>query len=160
MARRGGSQEKHRAVLARLTLNQLDGDWGAPPPDATSLVTRCHEYRDIPLGELTVDQLRCLLLQTISTDRLVPIALEILSDDPLIEDFHYPGELLNAVLMIDDPAWWRSNPGLLKQTLDIYRRAFRIQSVRDLRCTEGGDQDPAHWERWAARVAELRSLVS
>ena len=80
----------------------------------TSLIKRCHEYRKIPINELTVEQLRTLISQDIGLKYLIPITIEILNKDILAEGDLYPGDLLETVLKIDI-VFWRNNINLKEQ---------------------------------------------
>jgi contact-dependent growth inhibition (CDI) system CdiI-like immunity protein len=88
------------------TIQQIEGsDWGDPPADGSTLVTRCTQLRRKPLAELTVEDLRIMLGQEIGVPILLPLAIEILTADPLAEGDFYPGDLLVAVLRLPDSAW-------------------------------------------------------
>lgn len=93
-----------------LTLQDIDGQrWGEPADDASYLIRRGHELHSLPLRDLTVEDLRLLLGQRIGTAVLVPRALRVLADDPWAEGDFYPGDLLAAVLRLDDD-YWSSHP--------------------------------------------------
>ena len=88
------------------TLEEVEArPWGEPPADASYLVARCHALRRLPLDELEIEDLRMLLGQSIGAPTLVPRALRVLSDDPLAEGDFYRGDLLAAVLRLDDSYW-------------------------------------------------------
>lgn len=93
-----------------MTLTQLEGDdWGPPPADATGLVATVHRLRHVPLADLDAGALRVLLGQRVGTEALMPRALAMLADEPLVEGTYYPGDLLVAVLMA--PAeYWAAHP--------------------------------------------------
>ena len=50
--------------------------WGPAPAEATYLVRRCHEVRNKPLDEFTVEDLRLMIGQQIALQHLVPLALQ------------------------------------------------------------------------------------
>nr|WP_225957341.1 contact-dependent growth inhibition system immunity protein [Amycolatopsis lexingtonensis] len=90
-----------------LSLEQLEGHaWGAPPADATRLVRTAHELRRKPVGDLGAEDLRLLLLQQVSVELLVPLALDLLERKPLTEGDFCPGDLLKV-----PPAHWRLHTG-------------------------------------------------
>ncbi|RLK58064.1 contact-dependent growth inhibition system immunity protein [Actinokineospora cianjurensis] len=89
----------------KLTLNELDGDWGPPPPDTTRLVRTTHQLRTVPVGELDDEALRLLVLQKISLRILLPHALTLLEADPLLAGHLYLGALLDAVLLVPAEHW-------------------------------------------------------
>lgn len=105
---------------AARSIEDVEGSrWPDPPPDATRLVRRCHELRRMPLGRLSVEDLRLLVSQGVGTATVVPMALGMLRHRPLVEGDFYPGDLLVAVLR--QPAdYWRSHPmesDLLREVL-------------------------------------------
>ena len=105
-----------------MTLTQLErDDWGPPPYDSF-LVTECHRLRNVPLRELTVENLRMLIGQDISLPFTVPLALEHLSNDPMVSGDLYPGDLLNAVCGITGD-FWEKHPDLMATWGKIKSRA-------------------------------------
>ena len=87
------------------TLQELEGsDWGEPDFDS-HLVTTCHRLRRVPLDEFTLEDLRIMICQDIGLTFLVPIAVEHLEHNPLTEGDFYAGDLLNAVLGIEESYW-------------------------------------------------------
>lgn len=89
----------------RKSLQELENDdWGHPNL-GSHLVRTCHRLRCVPLQDLEPDDLRIMIGQQISLFFLVPLALEILTEDPLIEANYYPGDLLKAVLEVPAEFW-------------------------------------------------------
>jgi hypothetical protein len=86
-------------------------DYGDPLSAPTSLVKKCLEYVKIPIGDLTTEQLRLLIAQEIGLAYLIPLALDVLSEDILTESDFYPGDLLKNVATVDD-SFWKSNTEL------------------------------------------------
>ena len=84
----------------------------------TGLVKRCHEYRKIPVDKLTVGELRTLIGQNIGLKYLIPLAIDLLTTDVLIEGDFYPGDLLESVLKIDKK-FWTQNLNLKEQLVDL-----------------------------------------
>jgi hypothetical protein len=88
------------------TLDELDPPaWPDAPVDATPLVRRVHALRTVPVGRLSVEDLRLLLGQDVGRPVLVPIALRVLRERPLAEGDLYPGDLLMAVLRVPEDHW-------------------------------------------------------
>jgi hypothetical protein len=114
---------KHTSVQ---TLEQLDGEHWEEEPDDTPLVRDCLRLRQVPIGQLSDDDLRLLLGQKIGTEWLVPLALQRLADEPLAGDL-YPGDLLNAVLHAGE-GYWEDHPSetmslwIVKDTLEALKR--------------------------------------
>lgn len=76
---------------------------------STSLVEKCLQYVKIPVGELSVEQLRLLIGQEIGLPYLIPLALEILEKDILAEGDFYEGDLLKNVTTVGVD-FWNENP--------------------------------------------------
>jgi hypothetical protein len=87
------------------TLAELEGPWPAPQLDDTGLVKTCHELRSKPIRAFSTEDLRIMVGQRIGLRFLVPIALDVLEQDPLAEGDFYPGDLLLAVLGIPSEFW-------------------------------------------------------
>jgi hypothetical protein len=105
-----------------MTLAQLEkDDWGEPPYDSF-LVTECHRLRNVSLRDLTVENLRILIGQSISLEYTVPLALEQLSRDPMASGDLYPGDLLKAVSSIEDDFWARHS-SLMEEWQRVKSRA-------------------------------------
>lgn len=83
------------------TIEQLERDiWDEPEID-TYLVTTIHELRKKPLREFTPEDVRINLGQRQSVEILMPIAIEMLEDDPLAMGDLFPGDLLTAIFRND-----------------------------------------------------------
>lgn len=107
------------------SLNQLEGhDWGEPTFDSY-LVTTCHHLRCKPLIEFTVEDLRIMIGQQISLPYLVPLAVERLEADPLAAGHYYPGDLLAAVIRVDE-SFWNRHADSLQKVQGVVRRAEQI----------------------------------
>lgn len=100
------------------SLQELENeDWGEPK-HTTGLVIDCHKLRRKPLQDFTPENLRLMIGQEISLDYLMPLALELLSDDPLLAAQGYRGDLLLAVLRAK-PEFWQSNLDLWWEAAEI-----------------------------------------
>lgn len=93
-----------------MSLTQIEGDdWGEPPEDATPMVEEVHRLRHVPLGELTTEDYRMLLLQRVSLGIMIPRALTVLERDPRMEGDMFEGDVLSS-LLITNPEHWRAHP--------------------------------------------------
>jgi hypothetical protein len=93
-------------------LEQLAGQpVSKPSPADTPLVQKCLGLMRVPLGELTTENIRMLVLQHIGLKHLVPLALDKLEVHPFAAGDHYPGDLLHAVVKVS-PDFWASEPEL------------------------------------------------
>lgn len=87
------------------TLDELDPPaWGEPEYDS-GLVHRCHRLRKKKLGEFDGADLRVMIGQSIGLSYLIPLALEILDQQPLVDAEYYPGDLLASLLQLDSAYW-------------------------------------------------------
>ena len=107
--RRHAAEQQIPADESKRTLDTVDPPaWGPAPPDATVLIKRCHELRTKPLRDFTAEDLRIMIGQQVALGRLVPLALDRLRPDSLVEDDDYPTGLLASVLRVDTAFWERS----------------------------------------------------
>ena len=60
------------------------------PPDATSLITRCHELRTKPLRDFTAEDLQIMIGQQVALRPLVQLALDRLRSVSLVEGLTTP----------------------------------------------------------------------
>jgi len=82
------------------------------------MVARIHEIRRVPVGQLSVDDVRLLIGQRVGVHTLLPIAIGYLSSEPLLAATFYRGDLLRAVLRIPG-AYWVQEAGLLERLRSI-----------------------------------------
>jgi hypothetical protein len=134
--RRHAAEQQIPADESKRTLDAVDPPaWGRAPSDATSLIRRCHELRTKPLRDFTVEDLRIMIGQQVALNRLVPIALDRLRPDPLLEGDCYPGDLLASTLRVD-AAFWKRLPDLevelRKLTKDLRERTELEPGLREL----------------------------
>lgn len=105
--------------------------WPDEKEYVSGLVKRCHEYRKIPVGQLTPEQLRTLIGQQFGLPYLIPVALEILTADVLTEGDFYPGDLLEVVLKVK-PDFWNSHPQLRAQVAALVQSNMDIIRGEDI----------------------------
>lgn len=92
--------------MRHVALESLEQDcWEAPPPGATYLVRTVHRLRARPIGSLSPEELRIMIGQGVGLVHLVPVALERLAVDPLVEGDFYPADLLVAALRVGHEFW-------------------------------------------------------
>ncbi|MFF7776161.1 contact-dependent growth inhibition system immunity protein [Streptomyces tanashiensis] len=88
------------------TLDEVDPPhWSPPASDATGLVRRVHELRRVPLGELAPADVRTLVSQHVALPYVLPLAVRLLLDEPLLDAYFYEGDLLLAVVNVPASAW-------------------------------------------------------
>jgi len=105
-----------------LTLDQLEGVVWGEPGFQSHLVVECHRLRRIPLREFTPANLRIMIGQNIGLEHLVPLALQALADDPLLDAELYAGDLFSA-LVRSDRAFWSAHPDLRAKLASIVDEA-------------------------------------
>ncbi|MET9896574.1 contact-dependent growth inhibition system immunity protein [Streptomyces sp. NPDC006465] len=94
------------------SLEELErAHWPAPSAEDTRLVATAHALRRRPIGELTVEDMRLLIGQDLGLPYLLPLALEVLRNNPMAEGDMYEGDLLSAVLT-RNPSVWAEFPEL------------------------------------------------
>jgi hypothetical protein len=113
------------------SLEQLEGKVWTHDEFPSHVVQESQRLRSVPVGELTVENLRLLLGQKIGAAFLVPLALDHLSSNPLAEGDYYRGDLLESVLRLPDE-FWEAHPALNN---DVVELAVEVAQARD-RLTE------------------------
>jgi hypothetical protein len=107
------------------TLQELEGDdWGEPTCNSY-VVRECHRLRRVPLREFTPENLRLMIGQQNGLRYLIPLAFELLRDDPFIAGDHYEGDLLAAVLRADS-RFWVASPELRVEAARIAGHALSL----------------------------------
>lgn len=101
-------------------------DWGDPDPNDTDMVQRIHALRRKPLSRLSDEELRLAVSQQVGTPYLLELALDRLKSDPLLECEHYPGDLLAALVRLDEIEWVE-RPDLKVDLAAYFRMAMERQ---------------------------------
>ncbi|MEV7356966.1 contact-dependent growth inhibition system immunity protein [Kitasatospora sp. NPDC091276] len=95
-----------RLVDPGRSLEELERDrWPATPAYTSYLVATVHALRRRPICELTVEDMRLLIGQDVGLAHLLPMAVEVLRDNPMAEGDMYEGDLLSAVLTRSSAVW-------------------------------------------------------
>ncbi len=90
----------------KLTLEKAEGAvWPDPPADATRVMKSVYALRKKPIRALSPEDLRVLLTQRVGVDLIIPRALELLEQNPLLAGDFYPGDVLCAALRVDKNFW-------------------------------------------------------
>ena len=69
------------------------------------LVTTCHKLRKKPISEFEIEDLRIMISQNIGLKFLFPLAVEKLKEDIFAAGDFYDGELLQAILNVENNFW-------------------------------------------------------
>ncbi|MCW3464615.1 contact-dependent growth inhibition system immunity protein [Chitinophaga nivalis] len=115
------------------SLEQLENkSWGTATEEDSGLTKKCIALSKVPLAKLTAGELRILIGQSFNPTYLVPLAIEKLKDDVLVEAGLYPGDLLKNVL--DVPAtFWEAHQDLQKDVkVMLQERSVEIETEIDL----------------------------
>ncbi|MDE7121715.1 MAG: hypothetical protein K2O42_06100 [Oscillospiraceae bacterium] len=102
------------------SIEELENDYWSEPTFNSYVITTCHKARQKPLKFLSNEEIRCLIGQKIGLRFLLPIAVDILKNDPLIEITYFEGDLLLALLRLDITDW-EYNQDERKQLMTIIR---------------------------------------
>lgn len=107
-------------------------DWGEAPLHSTGLIIKAHELRKLPLQLWTNEDLRLMILQQISLEYLIPIALYRLAKNPFSSGDLFVGDLLSTVVRVEGD-FWREN-GKLHYELDSLIDSLRldIETLTDI----------------------------
>ena len=95
-------------TLRQPSLDELDPPAWGEPSYSSYLVTTCHRLRLLPIATFSTSDLRIMIGQGIGLRWLIPLALEFLAKEPLLEADFYPGDLLVHVLGVEG-AYWSKN---------------------------------------------------
>jgi hypothetical protein len=107
-----------------LSLEEIEGDrWGEPTFDS-SLVARLHRMRKVPLRELRTEDLRVALGQKVGVPHLLPLALDILEQDPFAEADCYPGDLLWVVARLAGEQFLQEQAAPAQRLVQILKHAL------------------------------------
>ncbi|CAI6086593.1 hypothetical protein PAECIP112173_05049 [Paenibacillus sp. JJ-100] len=107
------------------TLEELEDARWREPNFTSQLVLKIHELRKKALGEWSEEDLRLVILQQMSLDILLPIALERLIENPLASGDLYIGDLFCSVLKVDKE-YWEDHKELkneLNEVIRVYEEA-------------------------------------
>ncbi len=106
------------------TLEEIENEYWEEPEFQSHLVTTCHRLRKKQLSKFTVEDLRVMISQQISLPTLMPMAMEVLSENPLAEGDFYPGDLLKVALEVDEE-WHQDHSINTQQLIEITEEAIR-----------------------------------
>ena len=99
------------------SLNELLGDLTSDTTYSSALVTTCLTLCKKPLKDFTVENLR-VIGQSIGLEVLLPLALEVLQENPFAEGDYYPGDLLSMVMKVE-PSFWQTHQDLYWSASEI-----------------------------------------
>lgn len=112
------------------TLDDLEPPaWPPVSTDAPSGLRRCHELRQLPPDQFSVEDIRLLIAHLVALPVTVPLALEILRDDPMVRADRYFGDLLLATMAVPGD-YWQQHPEQRALLYEIYPAAKPASDAR------------------------------
>ncbi len=121
------------------SLEQLESNFWGPPEFPSELVKNCHKYRKIPIKDLTTEQLRLLISQSIGVDHLITLGIEKLELNVLEEGDFYPGDLLNAISTLSAEFWdthqveFQDLKRIVSRNSDLIKNEFGVRGFDKLK---------------------------
>lgn len=119
---------KHKPTKTRFennwlskTLENLEKDYWGEPEYNSYLVTTCHKLRRKQLKDFETEDLRIMIGQNIGLKYLIPLALEMLTENILADGDFYEGDLLKSVLT-SDKNYWKTEVENWKMMCDLFNR--------------------------------------
>lgn len=91
------------------SIEELENDFWGEPEFGSYVVRTCHQARKKPIRLLSAEEIRCLTGQKIGLRYLLPVAVDLLQHDPLMDVTYFEGDLLLTLLRLD-AADWEQNP--------------------------------------------------
>lgn len=111
------------------SLQQIEkADWGDPETAPTGVIERVLMARRMPIGEMDLFYLRCLIGQDVGMQYLVPRAMDVIEVNPLEETRYYPGDLICSLLGCD-PQFWINWPDLRDRLFEVIERLHDVPST-------------------------------
>jgi hypothetical protein len=120
------------------TLEQLEACVWPHDDFGSHVVQRSQRLRKVPIGQLGVEDLRLLITQGIGLPFLVPLALDLLEAQPLVEGAYCRGDLLVSVLQLRDE-FWRAYPELNNRVVELM---MELRQLHDLLVSEVLPESP------------------
>jgi hypothetical protein len=119
-------------------LEQLGVAPAVVPSHGSYLASEMSRLRTVPLNELSVEDLRILIGQSVGLQFLVPIAVEHLEAEPLASGDFYRGDLLRNVTEVPD-TFWSSQAVLRRRLVRVLQRA--LDQIRTIHAVEGLERE-------------------
>lgn len=109
------------------TLESLEKNvWPSLANDEGSyLVKTCTSLRKKQLKDFSVEDLRIMIGQNIGLEFLIPLAIDVLKENILVEGSFYEGDLLKSVLT-SDKEYWKKSAGYWHTLQEIFERNKHI----------------------------------
>lgn len=125
-----------RMIKMDKTIEQIENDFWEDGDFPTGLVERIARIRKKRIGDFDDDDLRVAIQQVICLEHIMPVAIDRIKQDVLVEAFYYPGDLLMAMLGARD--YWEKNSqwrddlrDYLYSIKDLLQRAYMTHEIRE-----------------------------
>lgn len=112
-----------------MTLEELEEEYWDDPGETTKLIRTCFELRKKPLKDFNAEDLRIMIGQRIGLEYLIPIAVNLLNENPYVQATFYPGDLLLYVLNNVSQQYWEEHEDLyyeIDSIVDEYKHLFEV----------------------------------
>ena len=115
--------------ILKKNLQQLEKEFPNEilPKEKLPLLSREKDFSNIPLKDLTIENLRFMINQGFGWKFLVPIAMGILSQNPLADEDCYDSSLLSSVLRVKN-SFWQDNLNLYHKVDEILQVVENIET--------------------------------
>ena len=110
------------------TLENLEKSIWDEPKFSSNLVIKCYKLRKKLLKNFEAQDLRIMIGQNFSLKYLIPLAIEELNKDILIESDLFEGDLLSMVLT-SEVDYWKNNKTNWKVICDLFEE--NITKIND-----------------------------
>ena len=112
------------------SIEELSGYYCFAPDFESNVVLRSHALRRKPLADLEPEDVRMGLIQQVGVSYLVPIAIDMVEQDPYVDVKNFPGEVTVALLAIPFE-YWRSNEENRIRMQRVYERVEETKDTQD-----------------------------
>lgn len=128
------------------SLQELDGaDWGDPKTAETPMIGKVLTLRRKPLADLTNGEVRLAVGQKVGFPFILELAIVRLRVAPLVEGNYYPGDVLAALVRLDEEDWGGRND-LRAELAELFGQAME-QSNEDADAFRDSLQLPSRGRR-------------
>lgn len=107
------------------SVEELENDFWGEPEFGLYAVTACHRARKKPLSELSAEEIRLLLGQRIGLKYILPLAVELIQSEPLLEVTFFEGDLLCQLLRLGE-VHWRDNEAEFERFKKIVGENYEV----------------------------------
>lgn len=114
------------------SIEELENDYWEDSDFGSYVVQTSQRARKKPLSQLSKEEIRLLIGQKIGLRHLIPVALSILRDDPLVEVRYFEGDLLLQLLRLSEEDWKHNGEDLESFRSLISENLSLIQSCSEI----------------------------